>query len=344
MEIEDLRASFDMLHSKICSTYGKESDVKDFEESLHILEGGFISIRGLNIYFINPSLRDYLSSYLNDEKLLQDCALASNTTNFAYSVWKYGKKRLLNDEAILALAISFKGIAAKFSKLPTLKRDKRDGIVYISQTGLSNTSRIELLMEWWEVSKDELFSNLLLSLAESPVSGLDTWRDGNDAIELLGRISDGDYYPDFPDLENLKENFEKSCIEMIGQAPSPEEMDSIFDAFEQWKFYISDGFSEALENAITNEFENIDNIVANMDSESELSDYSKTLEKLANHASTSPTILAQSLNSIQNRVTEIEEEVHEEDSPSVIKDPKPKTDAFDDGDLINLFKTLLDKS
>ncbi len=43
---------------------------KDFEESLHILEGSFVDIINQRVSFVNPSLKDYLSSYLRDVGLL----------------------------------------------------------------------------------------------------------------------------------------------------------------------------------------------------------------------------------------------------------------------------------
>ena len=43
-------------------------------EALRVLEGSFLSIQGNRVTFLNPSLKDYLASYLTDSELL--CRLA----------------------------------------------------------------------------------------------------------------------------------------------------------------------------------------------------------------------------------------------------------------------------
>jgi hypothetical protein len=67
--IDDLKTAFDALHPVMCKIYNISHEAKDFEEALKILEGGFIAISGGRISFINPSLRDYLTDYLNDASL-----------------------------------------------------------------------------------------------------------------------------------------------------------------------------------------------------------------------------------------------------------------------------------
>jgi hypothetical protein len=43
----------------------------------------------------------------------------------------------------------------------------------LSPTGLSNTTRIELLA-WWEATHDQRFADLALAVARAPVGGLDS--------------------------------------------------------------------------------------------------------------------------------------------------------------------------
>ncbi|MCA1455178.1 restriction endonuclease [Bradyrhizobium sp. BRP22] len=64
MTVEDLRDAYESLHPRLCAKYGNGHGPKDFEESLRILEGDFVSIRGSHVGFVNPSLRDYLTGYL----------------------------------------------------------------------------------------------------------------------------------------------------------------------------------------------------------------------------------------------------------------------------------------
>ncbi|MGO8656418.1 hypothetical protein ACC771_12280, partial [Rhizobium ruizarguesonis] len=65
-DLAEVRVSFEALHAYLCQKYGQTRDPKDFEESVKILEGGFINIRGTKISYINPSFRDYMADYLRD--------------------------------------------------------------------------------------------------------------------------------------------------------------------------------------------------------------------------------------------------------------------------------------
>src|SRR5438132_14403687 len=69
---------------------------------------------------------------------------------------------------------------------------------YQRANGISNTSRMELLFEWWEASRDQRFVEFALKLAREPVSGLDSWRDGSEAIELIGKLRDGACFDGLP--------------------------------------------------------------------------------------------------------------------------------------------------
>ncbi|MBW7966668.1 hypothetical protein [Bradyrhizobium sp. BR 10261] len=59
---------------------------KDFEESLKVLEGGFIAISSELLSFVNLSLRHYLTAYLLDTSILAECAWASQRTSWAERV------------------------------------------------------------------------------------------------------------------------------------------------------------------------------------------------------------------------------------------------------------------
>lgn len=49
----------------MCLFYSQPIEPYDFEEALRSLESGFISIAGGVVTFVNPSVRDFLKSYLN---------------------------------------------------------------------------------------------------------------------------------------------------------------------------------------------------------------------------------------------------------------------------------------
>jgi hypothetical protein len=82
-EIDDLRTSFNALHPYLCKKFSIPHDPKDFEETLRILEGGFVEIRDRRVSLINPSLRDYIASYLDDAGMLEDCAATAQKGSWA---------------------------------------------------------------------------------------------------------------------------------------------------------------------------------------------------------------------------------------------------------------------
>ena len=68
--IGELSIIFSPLHRNICAHYGQPTMPIDFEDALRSLESGFVSIAGQSVSFVNPSLRDFLRSYLVDRELL----------------------------------------------------------------------------------------------------------------------------------------------------------------------------------------------------------------------------------------------------------------------------------
>jgi hypothetical protein len=54
---------------------------------LKILEGGFVSISSGRVSFINPSIRDYLTNYLDDTALRALFAEAAQKADWAKAVW-----------------------------------------------------------------------------------------------------------------------------------------------------------------------------------------------------------------------------------------------------------------
>jgi hypothetical protein len=89
--LKELKLSYESLHPRLCARYGEEHGPKDFEEALRTLEGGFVKISGPLVSFVNPSLRDYLTEYLNDDALLREIAASAVDSDFARAVWSHCK-------------------------------------------------------------------------------------------------------------------------------------------------------------------------------------------------------------------------------------------------------------
>ncbi len=366
VSLEDLKATYDSLHPMLCLKYGVPYDAKDFEESVRILEGGFITITNKDIRFVNPSLKDFLSEYLKDLKLLSDFPPSAQRTDWAKQLWRYGEKLIDPEENDLGIALeniwsnqkktdqqtqdlkkfanSFLSPAESFLSLPTWRRERRNQGYSLHPVGLSNTDRIDLLLTWWQHTKNPRFIELAQSLASNPVDGLDSWRDGEEAIELIRKIRDGDYYEGLSCAEDLANKIEDAYVVMLHHGIPSDDIERVFDAVESGKKYLSQEMLTAVEDTISTHFSDIEDIVSEIDSESTLDDHIKVLEKIAKNAPIDESTINSAINTIEARKIELqeEEEMSQARSPSFTSKPNAPADKFDDDALRSLFIPLLE--
>lgn len=346
-DIEILREYYESYHGGISRYYSSPHHPKDFEESLKILEGGFIKIVGKRVNFVNPSVRDYLLSYLNDYNLLILAAKASVQSRWAQNVWEHGKRiekgftqpKLTE---IAKLARAFLQIANAFLTLPTWdKSEDEDGLRFLTPTGLSNIERIELMIEWWQASGDEGFLQLVDTLARHPVDGWDTWRDGENLIILAGKLRNTSYFNDLPQADDLADILEEEAANMIKQQSlNSEELEKFSDAYEDWKFDLALDIKEIIISAIIREFDEIEDVLENLNSQSSVDEHLEILEKLAERADLPETIIDQARSKAEERKFEIESTSSDSPSSSVRDTDIQITDVFDNAALQTLFAPL----
>ncbi|MGD9842899.1 MAG: hypothetical protein AB7U99_08355, partial [Steroidobacteraceae bacterium] len=340
--IDDLRDAYEGLHVTLCERYGEPRSPKDFEDALRILEGGFIAVHGNIVNFVNPSLRDYLTEYLDDLALINDLARSARQTRWAQTVWNHGNKLTQSEEDLKNLALSFSNVAMQFLRLPMLKKDSRKYIDSFSMVGLSNTDRIELLLDWWNASKEEQFVRLALALSRAPVDGLSPWRDGDSVIELIGKLRCGnDYFNELPLANEMADSLEYSAMEMINGSMPMDELETISDSVEQWRNKLGDQLIGSVDDEITAEIANTWQAVSDIDSESTLRSHGDTLKKLAGRAGVNSEELQDAMDAIDNRISEIDEQTPDEDGPYIMASvPAEADNAFDDAAVKNLFASL----
>ncbi len=344
VDLDELMAVYSGLHSRLCMKYGEPYGPKDFEESLKILEGSFISIANGNVCFINPSLKDYLSEYLRDISLLSEFSVCATRTKWAKSLWSFGKKLTKNsNDQLRTYAFSFKAIAKNFLELPVWKRSETRSGYSMSMVGLSNMDRILLLLEWWNVTRDLEYSRYALSLSSDPIDGLDPWRDGDEAVELIYKLRDGCYFEGFPFANELANNLENSFKAMMERPVSSDDLERISDAIDDWGLYLSDEVVDVFSEAVQMEFDDVSEIVSDVDSESTLEDHIETLKKLGKRRGLELSEIDKAVDVVNARIYEIQEEEAElEAHAPALKSRSNPSDQFDDVALINLFTPLLD--
>jgi energy-coupling factor transporter ATP-binding protein EcfA2 len=341
--IDELRAAYNSLHPALCTKYGGSFDPKDYEEALRILEGGFIAIRGTNVQFVNPSLRDYLSGYLRDFDLLCDLARAAASTDWARAVWQHGTSLALSQADRVKFASTFVNVAKQFPVEPTTVYYTLDNVSHMRRAGMSNTDRLELLLAWWFETKDAVFAESSMELARTPVDGLDSWRDGPECAELIAKLRDEDYLEELPTASEMADLLEGHFIEMV-QIPMPsDELEKISDAVDTWGHSLDARALNAVEKAIQSEFANVAEAVSDINSESTLDDHAETLKKLGKRASVPAEIVKRAIETIDDRKAQLEEETEESESPAVSPETGRDHDSFDDKQLQDLFAPLLQR-
>nr|WP_210307865.1 ATP-binding protein [Aminobacter niigataensis] len=344
-DIDVLREAFDAFNAELSRHFGTAHNPKDFEESLKILEGGFITIRGREVNFVNPSVRDYLSAYLDDLTLLNLAAKSAKRTEWARRVWQHSQRlgihKTKDSSEAAALALNFRVVAEAFLSLPVQKRVETRHGFGDTMDGLSNTDRIELLAEWWFASREPRFVELIEALAASPVQGWDSWRDGGDLFGIVSKLRDSDWLGELPNALVTAKRVEDGAIELLeSHSYAPEDLTRFLDAEEEWRVGLGERLIEVLYEAIESEFRDVADTVRYMDTESTLEEHVEMLEDLAKRASIPTSVLNEAKDIALRRKYELEDRSSYSASYSS-RNVDRGGDSFDDAALSNLFAPLL---
>jgi DNA polymerase III delta prime subunit len=339
-EIEELRKIFDPLHAHLCQKFNRPRGPKDFEESLKVLEGGFISIAGDVVRYVNPSLRDYLAAYLKDVPLLTDMARTAVKADWAIGIWRHARQAVSYNALPSEFADAFRGIAGKFQTLPTMKPTE-DG--YEISCDATISKRIVTLIEIDECVEDGFFLDCAFGLIQEPIGkGFDPWRDGPELIELAGNIRN-EHYDNLSSNGALVEALEEGLVFMIEDRNFPiDDLERLSDAADNWSS-VGNSVTAAIAEVIERQIYNIDELIEDEHSESTLNDHLKSLKRLASRISV-PKI---QMDIVEEKITQRIEEVSDataEKRASQLADlfsADDFNDGFDNKELDNLFAPLL---
>jgi DNA polymerase III delta prime subunit len=343
VEIDDLKRAFDALHARLSQKYGSPRDPKDFEESIRILEGGFITVRDRSVRYVNPSFRDYMNEYVDDLDLLMECARAAQTARGAEAVWKAGTRKELPAKELRTFALAFVDISDRFDQLPVWRRRPGDSNSH-SVCDTANAARIEQLLAWWQATKDARFMAKAMSVAANPLGinpyhGFSAWLDGATMIDLVRKLKDGGYFDDLPQASELAELLEAGLVRVL-QTISVDELESLVEAIEENDKVLSPAVSEAAMDAIRESVVGVEYSIEATDSESSLEEQIRMMQKLGPKAGISDSAVAVAVEKVQTRIAQLEDQTSVESSPAFTGSPF-EPDAFDDNALKNLFSPLL---
>jgi hypothetical protein len=328
------------LHATMSVSYGLAHGPKDFEEALRILEGSFVSIEGQRVSFVNPSLKDYLASYLLDPELLCRLAPTAKSINWIQSLWNFSEHDLIVPDQQARVARACIGLLDMVEKQPRWRPSRRDPRIFEVHDA-TNSTRLELLMGWWQLTDDIRFANSAMTIARNPQQGFSAWSDGESLIQLFSRLRDRDYGREFIHEDEFLDIIERAVIDVIRWADS-DVLSTLVDAVDAGGSNVPASISSGLETAILEEFDQIGSRVREEDNESSLTDRIDALKKFAPRFGVPEAVLHRAVVTVEERIGEIEKHSAPEASPT-FPPTKRVPEKFDNDALKNLFAPLLDR-
>lgn len=324
--VDTLRTNFDAFHAQLCADLGVVRDPKDFEQSLRQLEGGFLTIADGEADFINPSVKDYLAHYLADGALLPIAASTCTSALAAQQIWSFAKEKL-DWLQLPALANAF--LPSTQHVVATLTNSFAD---------LDNSDRISLLLEWWAHSGEASFVEGALIVALKPPRSFTAWCDGARLLEMIKELRDPDQHGPRHDASNVSKALEAVVVQLFEEGMSSDDLLRMSDLVESGAY--SERVRVASHSAITREIDDINEVVSNYSSESELDDHASVLRKLAPRAGVPEYSLQRALEAVDERIVEVQVAQTKAADPTVPKTDATADDAFGDDALYRLFESL----
>lgn len=339
-KIDELRVNFFHLHPAICEKYTQPSRPDDFEAALRILESGFISIRNKNVEFVNPSVHDFLKAHLIDIQFLELLPHSAQRADWAKDLWNHIKTTFKTHPEILKrISNAFADFSERIDNFPTMTQAGKGDSNSFSFEDLSLVARLELLLEWWEHSRNDSFFQRAVDLAHSSELQLLPWSDGQAIPEIHWWVSNF-----VNDEHSLKQQFlvnvEKRLLEVVESGVEIDDLISIVERLDEFMDdAVPDDVQAVLDSMIDYEFEETREAINHLDSEQGLSEQIEHLDKLAELTGRDADGAKQI---IGNKLAEIEENQWSEEHPSLPSRPGQDREEFDDRALLSLFSNLVD--
>ena len=337
--IDVLRINFKELHRTVCLHYSQPAKPTDFEEALRSLESGFISITGNNVSFVNPSLRDFLKSYLIDKELLGLLPSAAKRFDWAEQLWKHTKNVFIaHDRDKIFFVSKYKNIVNQAEGSLTWKHSVRDGSNYMHIDDLPLSERAQLLIEWWEYTAEECFLEQAITIIQSDSLRLVSWRDGLTLPELHWKI-----YNLVEDEHHLKPilltAIEDKLVVLFNEEIPTEVLVEVIDKTNEYVLDVApDYLIEAIDEIVDYEFTEVREVICDLDTEEELSAHLGFLNSLAMLTDRDPD-MARMI--IEDRISDVAEEGPMKRQASFKPNSSHDEEQFSKNDLNSLFSNLI---
>ena len=339
-DIDELRVNFTDLHRNVCTFHSQPTQPGDFDSALYSLESGFVSITDKTVMFVNPSLRDFLKSYLIDFEFLKLLPAGAKRADWANRLWSHVKELFkTHPEKLAEFANLFSSFAVVIDTTLSLKQSMEFGVPSYRSDDLPLSERVEILLQWWECTHDELYIQKLLDVLHSSSLKIVSWSDGQLLPKLYWQI--GEFIDDNHLLKaDLIAGVEARLISILESGVPIDELISIVESvYQHIGDEIPNNVQEILESAIDYEFTETEDASGHLDSEQSLSEHLNYIDTLAELTGHNPQHARDVINL---RLAELENTEWPEELPSFRGRKLPASKEFDDNALYSMFSKLID--
>lgn len=338
-DIDELKTNFAELHRNVSAYYAQPTKPGDFETALRFLESGFITIADRTVRFVNPSVRDFLKAYLIDIEFLKLLPAGSNRADWAKHLWQHVKDRHLGQSNMLSeFAKSYIQFATIIDLTPTTKRRIKNGHFSTTSDDLPFSSRFELLFEWWQHTKEDVFIDKAIDLLNSHKLKFDSWRDGRELPSLHSEVENF-FDPEDERKPVLMAGIEKRLLEVLDNGLAIDDLIAVIENINEYMPEIKSVEIESrLESAIDYELNQTSDAISHLNSEDDLSEHLVHIEDLAKLTGRDPNTANQI---IEERIADYEQRHQYEERSSIQPNAGSFREDFNDDALRSLFSNLI---
>lgn len=338
VDIDQLRQNFAESHRLICSHHLQPTKPTDFEIALKSLESGFIAISGSRVSFVNPSVRDYLASYLVHQDLLRVLAQSAKRADWANKLWGHCEKIYEQDKSTLrTIGLDLANFAKNIEAFPTQKKIKNGAYYSFRRDDMPLAHRAQLLFELWEGTKSSEFLEFCLKILQNSNLTPIPEYDGRGLAELHYSVDRG-LSSDSPYRELLLEAVtQKLAKSLTGDLSTDELLVTYRHINEFFESNIPDIVRDALVELVENEFAYTGDLITDLQSESELKEHAEYIHDLAEISGVNSE---EATKAIRDRINHIQENQYEHYEPSIAQQSGVNSKDFTDADLYSVFGNL----
>ena len=336
--IDDTRTNFSKLHRTISAHYGQPTTQTDFEDTLKSLESGFITISGTRVSFVNPSLRDFLKSFLDDKEFLLLLPDTAQRADWARDLWWHVREIFKTQpEYMQQIATAFFGYSDRIDATPTFKKTVSNGLSIPRSDDLSVAARVELLLQWWEASGREGFIERALAILLNGKLEFEWSRDGKSLPELHWWVSSfvDDEHPVRADLLGA---IAACLVKVIEGGMSIDDLIQTVKSVREHMDDVPEELNDAIDRMVSYEFTETRDAISHLDSQEGLLEHLDYLDSLAEITGHN-VIRAKEI--VSQRLAECDVQDQDEYRPSFSRHGRASPAEFGDAEISSLFGTLV---